>query len=715
VDGEGITRWEPIVDWDEESQNIVTRLVRVHEYVLFSVGDQSLHKDGAPLTHDDIFSFLYEQKTAHPEAAFVGFFLGYDFSQWFKSVSYLAGWRLFHTKGIASRTPTNSEMRYPFPVIIGGKWQVDILAMKRLKLRPFIPRKDWPKCRVAHRTPDLIEECETGKHNKHPHPWMYICDSGSFFQSSLLVAINPRDWLKPIVTQEEWDILEEGKRSRSTAVFGPAMIKYNTLENDVLARLMRELNQGFLSDGIRLRVDQWFGPGQAAQAWLKLIGAPTGEEVRQAVPVWALEAARRSYYGGWFEVMIHGPIPGTTYGYDINSAYPHAIASLPCLLHGEWTSGEGRPGPLEPGHLRLVFADFRGHEGVSIGTMPHRDQEGGISRPLLTRGWHWQHELDAARRAGLIKSARVIEWVEYAPCDCPPPIAAIAELYAGRLAVGKRTPFGKAKKLVYNSTYGKMAQSVGHPKYSNALYASLITSHTRTMILDAIATHPDKSKAVVMVATDGVYFLSPHPTLPMSSDELGKWDFEPHENLSVLMPGLYWDDASRESIRRNESLQLRSRGVSGKYLAPFIDQFDAAWLRLRDRIPAPGDPRWTPDSFAYNDEAPAMEVRIEWSVTSPRLAAARGQWWECGVVSWDQPRMLSANPEAKRGGFYRCPDRPELLRSDPTYESLTEERESRYYAKLFGADMEEILLHFLEHELTPEGSVMDIIRALIPR
>src|SRR5690349_8431198 len=100
---------------------------------------------------------------------------------------------------------------------------------------------------------------------------------------------------------------------------------------------MTKLNEGFVEDGVRLRKDKWFGPGQAAQEWMKLIGVPTGEEVREAVPQWARDAARKTYYGGWFEIFHHGPVPGTSYGYDINSAYPAVIANLPCLLHGRWT------------------------------------------------------------------------------------------------------------------------------------------------------------------------------------------------------------------------------------------------------------------------------------------------------------------------------------------------------------------------------------------
>jgi hypothetical protein len=706
VDGEGVTYTAPREVWDDEEGNVVTKMVQVHDYVLLTVGDQSLHRDGRKLHHDEIFRFLYDQFLDHPNAAFVGFFLGYDFSQWFQSIPDLAGWKMFHKDGIASRLPSNAEMKYPFPVYVQNRWEMDILGMKRFKLRPHVKKKDWPNCQVAHKTPDQIEACLSGAHRKHPHKWMYICDTGGFFQTSLMNVINPKKWPTPIVSDQEWSILQAGKDNRSDAQFGEEMMTYNVLENEILARVMDKINEGFVADGIRLARNQWFGPGQAAQAWLRLIGAPTGEDVRAVTPPWALTAAQNTYYGGWFETFIHGVIPGTTYGYDINSAYPYAIANLPCLLHGSWTRGRGRPPKMKAGHFRMIYAKFQG-EDPYIGTMPHRDKNGSISRPRETTGWHWQHEVDAARRAGMIKRVTVREWVEYEPCNCPKPIAAIEELYKSRITVGKESPWGKSKKLVYNSTYGKMAQSVGMPKFSNSIYASLIVSTCRTMILDAIATHPDKTKGVAMIATDGIYFLSPHPALDLDNEKLGKWGADDHENLSILMPGLYWDDESRASVKSGSNLKLKSRGVSGKYLAPFMDRFDDAWARLRTSVPEVSEKQIPPD------RAPTQAITIEFSVVSPKVATVRDNWeFLCGKIVWGEERMITANPQAKRDHFFRDPDRPELLRSAARWFSSTGELESHGYDRTFGAEMDE--LRELDDFLIQDGTANDVIHAALP-
>ena len=89
------------------------------------------------------------------------------------------------------------------------------------------------------------------------------------------------------------------------------------------------------------------------------------------------------------------------------------------------------------------------------------------------------------------------------------------------------------------------------------------------------------------------------------------------------MPGLYWDDDSRRSVRDGSNLKLKSRGVSGKYLAAFIDDFDRKWRVLRDVIPIGSEIREEPEN------APQQAIVIGFSVVSPKghTCAARS----CGT------------------------------------------------------------------------------------
>lgn len=710
VDGEGVDTHEFILDWDDDGNEIM-RQVPAHHYVLLSVGDQCLHLNGKELTHTEIFPFLYEQFLEHPDAAFVGYFLGYDFAQWLKSLPDHRGYMLLHKDGIAQRMPQSEFLHFPFPVHFGD-WEFDILAAKRFKLRPYVKRDQYIESVVTHK--DGTQSVT----KTHPHKWMFICDTGSFFQSSFMKAIDPADWEHPIVSAEEYAILAEGKSKRDVAQFDVDMIRYNLLENAVLPRLLEQVNKGFVSDDIRLPKQKWFGPGQAAQMWLTNIHCPTGEEIRETIPFWARDAARESYYGGWFEIMAHGIIPGKSYAYDINSAYPTAIAVLPCLLHGTWTHGNSRRKPVGNGVLRLVDAEVRG-TNIFIGCMPHRRPDGTILRPRHTSGWYWQSELDAAKRAGLIDKIKVNAWVDYKPCNCKPPLRAIADLYEGRLKVGKNSPFGKSKKLVYNSVYGKLAQSIGMPKFSNPIYASLITSHCRTMILDAIATHPDGAEAVAMVATDSVTFYSPHPTLDIHSTRLGAWDPTVHSNLSLMMPGLYWDDKSRQQVREGNAPRVKSRGVPAKDLAKFIDAIDAQWAKFNEGPSRPGE--WPEDEHEH--PWPEIDIPIEFGMVSAKLAASQNRWMDCGKVVHDSIRHLSANPLSKRMTYwYNTEFRPwHIVLQSICYDEIWDENgelelRTTSYDKVFGEDGTGAGWQERDTEvlITPDGTVEDSIRAVLP-
>jgi hypothetical protein len=407
----------------------------------------------------------------------------------------------------------------------------------------------------------------------------------------------------------------------------------------------------------------------SAQAWLKLVDAPSREEVEKRVPQWAREVGRLTYYGGWFEIFAHGPVPGDSWEYDVNSAYPNEIAKLPCLLHGEWKRGETRRWDtierMRDRSLVAVYGTVRGKH-PKVGTLPHRTEKGRIMRPLETRGWYWLREIDAAMRAGFIEKFSVREWVSYEGCPCPPPLRAMRDLYQERLRVGKKTPQGKSYKLIYNSGYGKFAQSVGAPKFSNAIYASLITSGCRCRILESIATHPRGADDLLMVATDGVYFRSRHPGLELDKDKLGAWDETKKRNLTLFMPGLYWDDEARDNLEKDEAPKLKSRGVPGRSMAKKILEADELWEEYR-----PGD-AW-----------PSVKLEIDFSMVTPGQALARRKWHTAGHVSRAE-RTITADPKDKRCKIRR---RGDLIVSSP--HARGELLESSPYERRFGEELEE--------------------------
>lgn len=588
VDGEGTGRW------------------RDHRYVLLGVGNAQT-EDSNGLSFSQIAEFLWTQFLANPTATFCGFFLGYDFTQWVKTLPEERARMLLTSQGIARRIKRTGHGA--FPVRYHG-WEFDMLGTRRFKLR-------------AEGDPR----------------WMYICDAGPYFQTSFLSVINPVKWNDPVVSDEEFAIVSAGKAKRDSAVLDDEMRYYNRLENEILARVMTQLEKGFRNAGVKLKRSQWFGPGQAAQKWLDNNHAP--DKTTLNTPREVEDAARRAYYGGWFEIMAHGHVPGITYEYDINSAYPHVASRLPCFVHGTWKHYRANKWEKIPRDTyTLVHARIHG-DNERIGAMLHRCPDSSIRRPYRTAGWFWVHELDAAVRAGLVSEIDISEAYEYEACDCPSPLRGLRGLYDARLLVGKDTPEGKAYKLLYNSMYGKFAQSVGNPRYNSYLYAGLITAGCRTMILDAIATHPNGAHDVCMVATDAVYFRSRHPGLDISG-RIGEWSAAERSNLTLFKPGVYWDDSTRARIADGSDPAFKSRGISARDFASSIREIDAAFSAWGDHFPETRDPGGSREGWY-----PRVTYPVSFSMVSCLQALQRRKWFLAGSVG-ETTVQQDSDPVTKR-------------------------------------------------------------------
>lgn len=758
VDGEGMSRWcnhececkqyAPAVGSDGlcvcgHAQNAGTvngKTVAGHEhvYVLLGCGQNQIQNlDGIPWYQ--ALEFLYGQFQANPRTVMAGFYLGYDFNEILKTLPWDRARKLFTAAGQAERRVMGKNQRMrSLPVHCtapnGRQWEINMLASKRLQFRPRAGQ--WVKipCTESElsglpgleRTRNLSRFIVNGQIKlrlvrRNSRRWAYVCDTGPFFQSSFLKAINPAKDPEPVVSQAEYDAISEGKDNRSTAVLDDDMRKYNRLENEILARRLTQLNAGFVKAGVRLRKTQWFGPGQAAQEWLRnQESVPKREAIEAALPAWFLDAARKTYYGGWFEIMAHGLIPGPVWEYDINSAYPAIIANLPCLIHGKITRGDNfgktatmmrRIPALPTGAIRIVHASVRGSD-PRIGAMPHRRVDCSILRPQQTSGWYWQHELEAAQRAGLIDQVSYTEWVTYLPavkCGCDKPLAGVRGLYDGRIRVGSKTPRGKAYKLMYNSMYGKFAQSVAEPLFANPVYASLITAGCRTMILDAIATHPQRANAVVMVATDAVYFTSQHSSLPLS-EALGDWGGETHTGLTLFKPGVYWADKAREAIAVGDSPEFKARGVNAKAMGAALADIDsqfAAW-------PAAWPETWPQVSFpvSFAMRTCKQSLAVDKHIPADRQAdIQRHNWRNAGKVTSGNMVTQNSNPADKRDtGHY---DSDTGIYWSAPYQALRDKygkvEESIPYDKTFGSAALIEAGMIAETSVTPDGEIDDLI------
>lgn len=619
-----------------------------HKYVLLGVGSEQ-YENSRGISWQEAFEFLYKQFEVNPKAAFVGFYLGYDFDKILGTLPFKAAWSLFTKEGKANRRIRGQVKRRQYNAVKCDGWEIDAMGKKRLSIRP---RPDGCTC---------YEKRIKCKHKQLP--WMHICDAGSFFQMSLLAVLDKKRWKDDPggwpITQAEYDAILKGKNRRDHAALDDEMRYYNVLENEILARVMVRLARGFADIGIKLGKDQWYGPGASASKYLNQKKAPKRKELQDGLmPEWFRNVCKYSYFGGWFEIFSHGVISGTSYNYDINNAYPFASTKLPHIC-GDCRYVNGKGDYNGTGKYVLLYGAVFS-KSTRIGPVPYRAKDGTILRPSVSKGWYWQHEIEAAKRAGLVKKTMISEWAEFIPCSHSEPFVDIHDLYNKRLEVGKDSAQGMAIKLNNNSIYGKFAQLAGNAPFNNWLYASYITSHCRTQILDAIATHPDKENAVLMVATDGICFDSPHPDFDadiaseckrtgLEKDQrLGKWERGIYHELVLFKPGVYWHRDGKNALKA-----VKSRGVPKE---EFMEACEYAELHFRAF-------KWTkilPEQILIQREIipeayigiaqkwPAFTVPVKFRMMTCGMALAQGKWERAGEVMHEIELVQDSNPQSKR-------------------------------------------------------------------
>jgi hypothetical protein len=470
------------------------------------------------------------------------------------------------------------------------------------------------------------------------YPPVEIHDVFSFFQKSFLTAV--RDWR--VATQEEYDIIEQGKNQRSTAdVLSEESLEYNRVECVVLARLMREFDR--CTRKIGLSAFPYEGPGAiAASALNRYVGQPhrkRGELEKPPQPPDDMPYTA-AYYGGRFEITAHGPIWGDTgvHEYDIVSAYPHAMADLPCVWHSRWVHEDLPDAKTRLGHIR-----WSPNPGRQLAPFPVRNRDGSVIFPLNGAGWYWQHEWAEEWPDEWLHGWDIYVddvWSLAPECDCKP-YAWINNLFQARKQYKARGEVGPTQvlKLAYNSLYGKMAQSIGAAPWQNLAYAGMVTSCCRARMYQAAIQAPDD---IVMVATDGIYSLSP---LELDEGtELGQWEHTVFDEMTLVRPGIYFTP---------DGAKTKTRGINVRVIEEakerIISAFDAGVDDFLDR----GDPgRWTvPLEFPG-----LVSIKLAYSQNRPRKAGYFGTL----------PYSLSYDPRPKR---VSPAFRAGILRSSPPTES----------------------------------------------
>lgn len=521
-----------------------------HAYFLLRAGNSSLlpRKGAVRLTTRDCLEFLCSLPS---KAILVGYFFDYDVTKILEDLPLEKLDRLMHRdKRMWPRSEDmegmeNKDIRpRVMPVTFGG-YEID-----------YLPRKEFKVRREGSRQ------------------WTVINDVGSFFQCRFVEAIEKWE----VSTPEIREAIGAGKDLRNDFSISALeeIAEYNGLEIECLQELMEKFRKACVAS--TYVPAKWQGPGLLAEAMYSKNGVPRTKDVPLLNnPVYAdlMDFARNSFYGGRPELTGVGPVDCVVEQWDINSAYPAAMLSVPCLTHGTWEKKTyGLPASELNDNLRLVYGSFAPKPSTvrlpSLYGLPIRTSEGTITYPASGKGWYWGFEVLSSIHQNFI----VDEAWEYSKeCDCVP-LSFVAGIYEQRLAAGKDSA-GIPIKLGLNSLYGKTVQSIGKPKYANPIWGSFLTSWCRTQIQHFIHASPLCGtwcgSDVLMIATDSVCTTTIRTDI-VESKELGGWSREIHSNgMFLVQPGLYFGSSGKPT---------KTRGVPRSVIEEKEAEFRSAFERL---------------------------------------------------------------------------------------------------------------------------------------
>lgn len=501
------------------------------------------NEDDTPLSSIQCIEFLLNLSTrltaeGHPHT-FVGFAIGYDVDMILKDI------------------PAVAAMAFRAPQRLG--WYNERAEPRFVPWHGYLFRQYGSQYSFADAVFGI--GAEYSHRTKDTRRNIGVWDVWKFFQGSFVNAL--KAWrVLPADKLEAMAAMKAKRSSFSIADYRQPrkrkeIERYCLTECEAGVALMDKLADTCDTLGYPLR--RYDGAGSLAAAMLKAWGildymSETPESMREAVS--------SAYFGGRFEISAHGRVYGQVLQDDINSAYPYQIAQLPCLAHATWYPS------TEVQAEGLYRVRWEIPEPCRWGPLPHRAAGGTITFPRIGHGWYWGVELLAAMR--LYPGAFSVRegWRLERGCDHVP-FEQVPGVYAERQRLGK-SEAGIVLKLGLNSLYGKMAQSVGRPKFACYEWAGMVTAGCRAMILDAIrAAQPEHVLAIATdsVMTDVLIDLPRDPEKP-----LGDWtNTIAAHGVLIIQPGI------SITYDADDTPEYKSRGIGKKEFAAHADAAEQAW------------------------------------------------------------------------------------------------------------------------------------------
>jgi hypothetical protein len=535
------------------------------EYAALTVGDQTLRNpNDAALSTWDCLKFLTSQPR---DIHLVGYFIDFDVTHILRDLPLAKRRQIaYPERASEDGAPSFTYVTDPASHVTYGIY--------------FIAHKLFIIVRCGD---PILDEFERYQHTdkgkvrrvNRTGRRIVIYDVSGYFQASFLQAIS--DW--DVGTQAERELISRGKAGRTDfpLPLSDEIIQYNLLECKLLVALMTKLEA--VAQGVGIDLTSYHGAGALAEALLKKyqITAYRGDPAARSRELHA--AIDRGFFGGWFATSAVGIVP-ELHNFDIASAHPAAMVTLPCLAHGQWThlhSADREVTDMAESTLLRVRWQVGRSDHRPFGPFPYRRRDGTLIYPLAGHGWYWKEEVQSNMYRFGADDFEIMEAWEFVPrCDHQP-FAWLPALYEERLRLGKNST-GYLLKLGMNSLYGKFAQTAGGGgRHNEFVWAGMITARTRVRLME-LATLGDVH--AVMLATDGIYFDSLTeavqlvPTYP-TNPPLGAWEYDPDKTVyrnSLLIQSGLWINGERLAGKDacdggNGRARGRTRGVGAKALS----------------------------------------------------------------------------------------------------------------------------------------------------
>lgn len=462
-------------------------------------------------------------------------------------------------------------------------------------------------------------------------------DVFSFFGTSFVGAC--KEWIGDSETLKTIARMKD-QRSEFTPEQLPEIERYMNHELDLLVELMDSLRERLRFAGINPR--SWHGPGAVANSLLSRQKVAAHMSVTRT----GHSVGARAYFGGRFEPFRIGTHHGAVYGYDIRSAYPHALRELPSLgKDPNWVRSRN---PAVYGFHVVRYAN----QGRQAHPVPYRSRDGSVCWPnnALTCIWDTEYRVLEKLFPGTFEHVEAWTLRDWAWRKRARPFAFVEHLYEERNRLKKQGhPAQLAYKLALNSIYGKLCQTVGAehvpseqawhiPQWAQPEWAAMITSHCRAMILEAAY---QAGNDVIAIETDGIY-TTKKLDLPIGS-ALGEWEETEYEGIMYLQSGYY-------ALKKEGEWSAKTRGIE---MCPHIKTTGTS-VSGCNKCAKSVTPVMLADHLAQIKSPASQLTASPITIQATRFVAITSRRWDA-VGQWEErPQEYVAGSGRKRR-HHKCP------------------------------------------------------------